>query len=126
MRYDEHFKNEPASDQLCLELDEDQATLDFEESIDWIASNQDVWHFMTTYALNKSRNRGRVAIKQVVEEARDECRTSIKNALSPYFARWMVAEHPELRHTMKLNKSDADGFDYDMRRLVKRGYMIWS
>lgn len=126
MRYDKVFKNEPASDQMCLELDEIKSTEDFEESMTWIVENQDTWHFMTTYALNKSRKRGRVAIKQVVEEARDCCRTSIKNALSPYFARWMVSEYPELKETMTLNKSDADGFDYDMRRLVKRGYIVWS
>ena len=126
MRYDEKFKNQPQDGQMCLELEDDKATSDFEESMAWIVANQDTWHFMTTYALGKSRRRGRVAIKQVVEEARDCCRTSIKNALSPYFARWMVAEYPELKHTMKLNKSEADGFEYDMRRLVKKGYVIWN
>lgn len=112
MGWDEAFDNQPADDQLKMLLDGEKASELYTESKEWIDAHPKEWSYMRYSAAIQFRSKGRCSIKKVIEDTRFEHCVSIKNALAPYFARWIIGSEPALADGFKMHKSLADGFDY--------------
>lgn len=110
MGYDEQFNPEPRSMQAQiagLGLDGER---DVQEAEEWIAANQYAYKFMVRQAHRLHDKGGRVSARYLVHMVRNELHVSVKNGLSPAFARIMERDYPELRGAFSTHKSKSDGY----------------
>lgn len=82
----------------------------------WRENNPDMWRFIENCSLNEAQHKRRFSMRWVVDEARRKSfvdgegnPAKVGNTLVPAFARMVVADHPEVRSYIVLNRSRVDG-----------------
>ena len=109
MRNDELHSPEPQSKQLGLRGVDAKGEADAIEAEEWVAENSDAWDYMIRAALRLSGT-GYISVRYLLNMVRNELHISVKNGLSPSFARMMVEQHPEFDTCIRRHKSQCDAY----------------
>ena len=109
MGYDEIYNPKPRSNQSQIRGIGMDGEAEVEEAKAWIAENEYAWNFMVRNA-RRLKRKGYVSANYLVNMVRNELHVSVKNGLSPAFARIMERDYPELRGAFSTHKSKSDGY----------------
>lgn len=109
MRNGELYSPEPQSKQLGLRGVDAKGEADAIEAEEWVAENSDAWDYMIRAALRLSGT-GYISVRYLLNMVRNELHISVKNGLSPSFARMMVEQHPEFDTCIRRHKSQCDAY----------------
>lgn len=102
MRSDELYSND-------LQVTEDPGERDVEEAREWIEENKDAWEFMLKQAKRLSSS-GYVSVRYLINMVRGELHVSVRNGLTPAFARIMKEENDWLERCVRTCRSKCDQY----------------
>lgn len=98
----------------AIDLTEHDTTL-LNRAREWRRANTRLWHDLEAWALNEAAHERRFGVQDFIESVRwhdhvNDLGEAVKvdNSYAPLFARFLVAEHPELRQWVELRRSRWD------------------
>lgn len=79
------------------------------EAEEWVVENPEAWDYMVRVAKRLSGT-GYISVRYLLNIVRNELHISVKNGLSPSFARMMVEQYPEFDACIRRHRSQCDGY----------------